>query len=93
MGFKGVATDANIEKIKQDFLNVLQWFKEKSLTPWYYGVKLYQANPRSLASAIGTSLKYETHVTLLNDQIQTINDARHQYTLQIKYDTKAVRLI
>ena len=29
----------------------------------------------------------------MNDQIQTINDARHQYTLQIKDDTKAVRLI
>ena len=56
MGFKGVTTDANIEKIKQDFLNVLQWFKEKRLTPWYYGVKLDQADPHSLASAIGTSL-------------------------------------
>ena len=53
MGFTGVSTDSNIEKIKQDFLNVLQWFKEKSLTPWYYGVKLDQANPHSLASAIG----------------------------------------
>ena len=32
-------------------------------------------------------------MTLLNDQIQTINDARHQYTLQIKDATKPVILI
>ena len=65
MGFEGVVTDAHIKKIKQDFLSVLQWFKEKSLTPWYYGVKLDEANPHSLASAIGTSLAELTEILQL----------------------------
>jgi hypothetical protein len=55
MGFEIGVTPASVEDVKSQFLQVLlQLYKNDFERPWYYyGLKMEQSNPHSLASALG----------------------------------------
>jgi len=53
MGFEIGVTPASVEDVKSQFLQVLRLYKNDFDRPWYYGLKMEQSNPHSLAPALG----------------------------------------
>ena len=52
MGFENDRTFLAVEDLKTTFLQLLQCYETYFDRAWFYGVKIYESNPHSLASAL-----------------------------------------
>jgi len=55
MSTEKVLTESVLSPIRDDFLKILNFYRDKVGSPWFYGVKLPKNNPHSLASVLGVS--------------------------------------
>ena len=71
------------QKVIDVFVGLLRCYRDDFDQPWYYGVKLPECNPHSLASAdVLDSSSLETVLEVLNIAY------KHGSSIRIRYDLK-----